>query len=146
MKNWVIAIYKIQSSLDRMDMMMRQQIERHTKDLVSDTYSVCDKILILLNNKVKLCNLRVLFNEMMDNFDDDERDLFKTIMDKRRYLSEMARECGLNKSTMLRRFDKLILKAAYVLIDLGFDEERLQSEYAGLISEKLKEKNKAKLS
>ncbi|MCL2255288.1 MAG: hypothetical protein FWC11_00325 [Firmicutes bacterium] len=133
MKNWVIAIYKIQSSLEDAEVGLRRQIERHTKDMVSETVDVCDKILELLSKKIRLCNLKVMFDEIMKSFSEDEKELFQTVLSKREFLSEIARERGINKSTMLRRFDKLIKKAECVLIDLRFDEDRLEREYRGLV-------------
>ncbi|MCL2860818.1 MAG: hypothetical protein FWE22_00180 [Firmicutes bacterium] len=94
---------------------------------------MCEKILDLLNKKVRLCNLKVMFNEIMNCFDEDEKELFQIVLDKRQFLSDIAREKGINKSSMLRRFDKLILKASCVLIELRFDEDRLEREYKGLL-------------
>ena len=134
MKSWVVAIVKVQPRLEDMVRLLMHKIERHSKDMTGDTFSLCEKILLLADKKRRLCNLKVIFERITKNFSSEEKELFEDVVGERGLLSEKAREKGVNRSTMLRRFEKLTIKAGESLLKLGFDKERLEKDYVGLLA------------
>ncbi len=109
---------------------LEERIDSLSVCLTSDTLSICDEIMSLNEKKVLLCNLKVIYSYFIAALKKDERLIIEEYA-KNQTLEAISKMIGCSKSTVMRRLNKAVKKCSAVIMALGYNAAKLNSEYGG---------------
>lgn len=90
-----------------------------------------ETVCLLTDEKRRVVNMQVLAHRLLCGITEEERALAGLCLKGDSY-AEIAAVLGVSKATAYRKVRILMRKAAAVLVDLGFTEERLRVDYADI--------------
>ncbi len=131
MKIWVLTVMYLQNKLEYLCAQIDKRTDAIAMDLVSETQQVFNRIIEQNELKRKVVNLKVLGDRMKERLGENEAQMLCDFL-RSRSLSSMAIEQGVARSTVCRKFNKILKVLSRVCVNLGFDENRFVSEYASL--------------
>lgn len=128
MNFWILTILDMSTKLDYYADNLEKRAEGLSVCLTKDTLSLFNEIMDLNNKKIKLINFKVMYDSVIATLKKDERIIMEEYA-KNQTLEEIGKLLDVNKSTVMRRMNKAILKCGAVLTALGYTSKKLFSEY-----------------
>lgn len=129
MKLYVLMIFRLSDRLEKTIEAMDKKIERIAYDPFGDTVKQYEKILEISDVRTRLINLKVMYELMIRNLGGDE-----TLLIARHALGlsagEIAESLNVNAGTVYKRLCRAMRHAEKVLKSAGFDEKRMERDYA----------------
>ena len=129
MKTYVLAIFRLSDRLEKSIDAMDKKIEKIAYNPFGDTIKQYDKILEITDKRMRLINLRVMYELMLRKLDGEE-----TMLIARHALGlsagEIAESMNMNGSTVYKRLSRALVRAEKILKEAGFDERRMERDYA----------------
>ena len=127
MKTYVLAIFRLSDRLEKSIDAMDKKIEKIAYNPFGDTIKQYDKILEITDKRMRLINLRVMYELMLRKLDGEE-----TMLIARHALGLSAGEIAesMNGSTVYKRLSRALVRAEKILKEAGFDERRMERDYA----------------
>ena len=107
------------------------RIERVALSPYGETIAKYGEIMQLMDEKIRLINLKVLHRILRDVLLSDERKLLKQIARGETY-AKVGKTLGLATSSVFKRVSKIIDRISKVLDKAGWSEERLNREFSSL--------------
>jgi len=126
MKNWILMIMSVNSSLERLTENIDKKVESVALTFAGDTISKVETIIKLNDKKISLINLRVMYEKFCEKLSDEEIKMLKDFAFGKS-VRQLAQEKGNAISTTYRKLSKAFKKAESVLVAIGFDENRFLS-------------------
>ncbi len=128
MKNWIKVIFALNSKLDALTYSIDSQVDGLSKVTQGNTLELFNRIIRLNDKKVRLINLRVLYDKMKESLGEKEM-LIISETAKGTPLCEIADMLGMSKSHVYRLYDKTMYRLSRLLISHGYDAEKFASDY-----------------
>lgn len=91
-----------------------------------------DEIIKLNDDKRKLCNMKVIVSDALDNLSPTHREVLSLRFFSKKTFQEIADLTNVALRTVFRRYDKAVECYEKCLSDTGFTEEWLENEYGSI--------------
>ena len=133
MKAWIKAIFFLNSKLGNLLDSIQDEMDVLSKNLILETFTLCDKMLKLEDKKRRICNLKVLHSLFKSKLSNIEYNLIKKHLLQGKTFEEISATLTKSKSQLSRDYCKALDKCEEVSIAMTFSEERLEREYKDII-------------
>lgn len=128
LKDWIFTICEINPWLDTLAERAERNVEKLALCHGRNTDADINKVIKFINLKNAYCNLRVIYNSMMNALTDKEAAvLLLAITDSP--VVQKAADLGLSRESYYRTLNKALKKCKLEILALGYDDTHPEKEF-----------------